>query len=154
MRRPAPSSTPPSLPASTTQFARVATPRRVVAAAFVSGVFGAVAIYARDPETASFLPCAWFEITGTHCPGCGITRALHDLLHGRVVAAFGHNAVGLLVLLVAAGWLAWPAWIALRDDRWEAPRYPRHAARWLIVVGVAWAVLRNLPWAPFTLLAP
>lgn len=135
---------------------RVATPRRVAAGVLFWVAAGAGWLWANDPEQGrgSFLPCVWFAATGTHCPGCGITRALHDLLHGRVPAALDHNALGLLVLAVTAGVLAKPGWKALREDRWEPPVLPRPTARWLLIGGIAWAVLRNLPWAPFTRLAP
>jgi hypothetical protein len=145
---------PPPLPGP--KRSRFATPRRVVAGVVLLVIAGAGWLWANDPEHArgSFLPCVWFAATGTHCPGCGITRALHDLLHGRLLAALDHNALGLLVLAVTAGVLVKPCWIALRADRWNPPALPRPTARWLLMGGIAWAVLRNLPWAPFTMLAP
>ena len=73
---------------------------------------------------------------------------------GNYQKDFTHDAVGLLVFLVTAAVLARPAWIALRHDRWAPPALPRRTALWLTVGGVLWAVLRNLPWAPFTVLAP
>lgn len=145
---------PPPLPDSRRR--RVATPRRVAVGALLLGLVAAGWLWRNDPERArgAFLPCVWFEATGTHCPGCGITRALHDLMHGRVLAALDHNALGLLVLAATACVLARPGWVALREDRWAPPRLPNATARWLAIGGIAWAVLRNLPWAPFTVLAP
>lgn len=117
---------------------------------------GAAWLGGSDPEHGRglFPPCVWYVATHTHCPGCGITRALHDLLHGRVLAALDHNALGLVVLLTAGVVWTRAAWNALRTDRWEPPLFPAHTARWLAIGGVTWAVLRNLPWAPFTVLAP
>jgi hypothetical protein len=96
----------------------------------------------------------WHAATGTACPGCGITRALHHLLHGRVAVAFGFNAVGLVVLLATAAVLARPLWIALRDNRWDFPTFTRRFAWSLLGIGLLWALVRNLPWEPFTRLAP
>lgn len=145
---------PPPLPAAPRR--RLATPRRIAAGVLLLAMAGTGWLWVNDPEKARglFPPCVWFAATGTHCPGCGITRALHDLLHGRVLAALDHNALGLLVLMTTAGVLARPGWRALREDRWEPPVLPRSTARWLLIGGIAWAVLRNLPWAPFTTLAP
>ena len=30
------------------------------------------------------VPCPFHYVTGLKCPGCGMTRSLHQLLHGRV----------------------------------------------------------------------
>lgn len=146
---------PPPLPPAPAGRGLVSPRLFAVASALLAG--GAALWLSRsDPEQnrALFLPCIWHEATGTHCPGCGITRALHDLLHGRVLAALDHNALGLLVLCASAAALVIPLWRALRHDTWEPPALPRHTARWLMIGGVAWAVARNLPWRPFTLLAP
>ena len=131
-------------------------PRRLALAALLLGAGAATGLYFNNPAAASspFIPCLWHIATDTHCPGCGITRALHALLHGHVFVALDYNAVGVLILLITAAMLARPAWIALRDDRWTPPVLPRRTAVWLTVVGLLWALLRNLPWPPFTALAP
>lgn len=102
-------------------------------------------LYFVDPAEASWLPfCALHELTGLHCPGCGTTRALHQLAHGQLAAAFRLNAltVSLLPLLALA---------ALRGtDLSRRPAWIRAT----LAVAVAFAVARNLPAWPFTLLAP
>ena len=135
---------------------RFATPRRRAVLVLLAGAAAGTLLFLRAPSETPGLypPCLWHALTGTHCPGCGVTRALHELLHGRVLAALGCNAAGLLVLLASAAVLARPGWIALRDNRWVSPALPRHTAAWLLAGGLLWAVLRNLPWVPFTALAP
>lgn len=152
---PPPLPTPPA-PQRPPSASRLPSPRSLAIAALAAVAAGAGLLFFRAPGASSgfYPPCLWHVATGTHCPGCGITRALHDLVHGRVLEALDHNAVGLLVFLVTAAVLARPAWIALRHDRWTPPALPRRTALWLTVGGVLWAVLRNLPWAPFTVLAP
>ncbi len=34
------------------------------------------------------LPCSFFLATGFFCPGCGATRSLYLLLHGRLLLSF------------------------------------------------------------------
>lgn len=115
-----------------------------------------VLLLLKDPtaDAEIFIPCLWYEATGTYCPGCGITRALHALIHGHVLAALDFNAVGLAVILTSAGLLFRSVWIALRHNQWQPPVLPKRTALWLALLGIGWAVLRNLPWDPFTALAP
>jgi len=52
-----------------------------------------------EPGRTGFFPgCPFRAITGFTCPGCGTTRALHQLLHGNLVAAFELNPLLVLVL--------------------------------------------------------
>jgi hypothetical protein len=113
----------------------------------IGAVFVAVAavVFAVDPQRTSLFPiCPLHRMTGLWCPGCGATRAFHQLLHGNVVAALRFNSLAI-VMLPLAGYLMVrgdastmkPAWI------WA-----------LLLVVVAFGVLRNIPVYPFTLLAP
>jgi len=131
-------------------------PRLIAALALFIALAGAALLFFRDPATSPglFPPCLWHASTGTACPGCGSTRALHHFLHGRFVVALSFNAVGLVVLLTTVAVLARPLWLALRENRWALPQFTRRFAWCLLGVGLLWALLRNLPWAPFTSLTP
>ena len=69
----------------------------------------AALLYAFEPGTdLHFLACPTFTLTGLYCPGCGSTRAVHHLLHGRWGQAFSANALLLvgvpaIALLAAVG---------------------------------------------------
>jgi hypothetical protein len=110
-------------------------------------LFGAVAaaLFAFDPARVSiFPPCVFHRLTGLWCPGCGTTRALHQLVHGNLTAAFHLNPLAISMLPVA-GYL-----VARGDSRALKPVWI-----WaLLGVIVAFGVLRNIPAYPFTLLAP
>ena len=62
-----------------------------LAALLLLGV-GALLLYSFDPSAPNnyFPRCPSYWLLGVYCPGCGITRALHALLHGDVVQAFAH----------------------------------------------------------------
>ena len=63
-----------------------------------------------DPSATGAYPvCAVRGITGWWCPGCGLTRAAHHLMHGDIGQAFGYNA--LVVPIVALLVLTWIAWL-------------------------------------------
>ncbi len=100
-------------------------------------------------------PCPFRLATGLSCPGCGSLRALSDLLRGDLAGALGHN-----VLLVAALPVALLAVVALAVGRRLYPAGPRATALRsrapvaLLVLALAFGVARNLPWSPFSGLAP
>ena len=55
-----------------------------VAACGAVAAAGAWVLQRVDPNAAgSPLPgCVFYQFTGLYCPGCGMTRALHALVHG------------------------------------------------------------------------
>ena len=119
------------------------------------GLTALAVLYLLDPRNPGTYPiCPFFGLTGYHCPSCGTLRAVHQLLHGNFGAAVGYNAYAVAALPVLAYGLA-VGW--LRSVGWPAPHPTSLAARWiwtlLGAVLVFW-LLRNVPVAPFTALAP
>jgi hypothetical protein len=74
--------------------------RRVeVAVIWVIVAGAATYLFLVDPARGVGYPtCPFRMLTGLQCPGCGSTRALHQLLHGHPLAAFELNP--LLVIAV------------------------------------------------------
>jgi hypothetical protein len=116
-------------------------------------------LYAVDPNRHAVYPqCFLYNATGIYCAGCGATRAIHALLHGRVIEALHDNALfvaALPLLLYVVGSYALTAW---RTEAWsEIPVDGRKlawrgAAFFLLMIG--FMVLRNLPGWPFDWLKP
>jgi Protein of unknown function (DUF2752) len=103
-------------------------------------------VAAVDPSRRSLVPpCAFHALTGWWCPGCGMTRATHHLLHGDLVAALRYNALLPFVLTSIA--LVWFDWYArtVGTRRVLAGRVPAWAPSVAIVVAVTFAVVRNVP---------
>ncbi|PRX47099.1 uncharacterized protein DUF2752 [Prauserella shujinwangii] len=130
---------------------RLAPPAAAAGAAAVA----CAVVWWGDPTTPGGpLPvCPTKALFGLTCPGCGGMRMLYSLLHGDLAAALHFNAV-TVVLLALCLW-SFAAWTV---GRWRG----RWVRTWLHlrwtpvafgVVFVAWFVLRNLPFAPFTALA-
>ena len=119
------------------------------------GIAGAVVLYLVDPTTASLFPaCPFHALTGLHCPGCGTSRALHQLLHFDVVAALNHNILSTLFVPVVA-W-AWASQGLQSMGRKPLPSIPwTRSMLWaLVFVLLVFWIGRNIPVFPLTLLAP
>jgi hypothetical protein len=129
---------------------------RVLAAAGAMALAGAVAVVALfDPSTESFFPvCPLYKVTGLACPGCGLTRGMHALLHGDVLAALDLNA---LTPVFAAGGLFFIVSLVLLAVRGRGLKmnvYRPWMLGCFLVVMLAFGVLRNLPIYPFNVLYP
>jgi len=148
MQSPAPDSTP------TASLAPAQLAWRLILVATLAGTVVLV-LWCVEPRKALVPVCGFYRLTGLHCPGCGAIRATHELLHGRFASALTCNALWVL------GWpLALYAGLSELLRLWHGRPLPGDllAKRWLLVAGVvvagAFGILRNIPAAPFTWLAP
>lgn len=108
-----------------------------------------------NPAKQSFFPkCPFHSLTGLHCPGCGSQRALHDFLHGNILEGFKHNfliGLGILVLLYKVFLL-----IRAKYNPSKNSNLLYHSKTpWIIltIISAFW-ILRNIPFEPFSYLAP
>ena len=120
-----------------------------------AGLVGLVLLYNVDPRNPGSYPiCPFLGLTGCFCPGCGTLRALHLLLHGNPIAAFGYNPFAVLSIpFIAYSYVTG----ALRTFALPAPAPVFVQSRWiwgLLAAVLAFWALRNVPVAPFTVLAP
>ncbi len=123
----------------------------------VLGAVGLVVLARIDPAGHPWFPkCFFYEATGLHCVGCGITRALHALLHFRFGEALSQNPLVVLCLpLIFYGVvIEVAAWVG--GNRYKGPRvrWPGWAYWPLLITVFGYWFLRNVPVWPFTLLAP
>jgi hypothetical protein len=111
-----------------------------------------VVLHMYDPAKSTlFPPCPFHALTGLHCPGCGTLRALHELLHGHPVTAFGLNPLTVLCLPVVGYIFLCKAVPGRRLRSLSISAF----WGWILLgaIAVFW-IMRNVPAYPFSLLAP
>ena len=104
--------------------------RLVVLAPF----FAAAALLVGNPSDDGPTLCPFALITGTACPGCGMTRAASQVLRGNLDIAFTYHP---LVLIVALQLIGGYVWFLLRRAGKVKPMSNRTLNIVLIGTGVA-----------------
>lgn len=110
---------------------------------------GMALLRVRHPGELGWVPpCPTWAAWGVYCPGCGSGRMMHALARWDWRAAFSFNPLAMLSPLFFAAYF----W----DRRRARPRFTGRPAFAAALVGglLGYAILRNLPWPPFTWLAP
>ena len=129
--------------------------RLKLAALLAMGVAGIALLRLYDPANSSvFPPCPLHYLTGFYCPGCGSLRAIHQLLHGNLQAAWAMNPLSVLLFPYLAYGLASEMLFQLRGQRLPQFTLPGVWIRALCAVIILFGIMRNLPLHPFNLLAP
>lgn len=116
----------------------------VGAAVLVASFLGLV--YAVDPIRRMITPpCPYLTLTGLACPGCGLTRATHFLLHGDVARAFAYNPWAFVTAPALLLFVALPS----MTDATRTLRVRTGLSWMMLVVTLAFWVWRNTPGYPF-----
>ncbi len=127
---------------------------RLPAATFALAV-GVVMLRVFDPATSGiFPPCPVHYLTGWYCPGCGSLRAIHQLLHGNLRAAWALNPLTVVLLPFLTYGLASFALFEIRGQGLPQPFLRAAWIRALCAAIILFGIVRNLPLHPFELLAP
>jgi hypothetical protein len=124
-----------------------------LAAAFFFALAATVLLLRFPPDRYSFYPrCPIHTYLHLLCPGCGTTRALAALLHGRLREAFHLNALLIVAVLPAAAVYTVAAIASLirlpRSSEFHWPRLPGPQRPWIyagLALAASFSILRNLP---------
>src|SRR6202140_5554348 len=107
------------------------------------------------PATSGlFPPCPLRYLTGWYCPGCGSLRAIHQLLHGNLRAAWAMNPLTVILLPFLMYGLSSFALFEIRGEGLPQPFLRGAWIRALCAAIILFGIARNLPLHPFDLLAP
>ncbi|WP_204034515.1 DUF2752 domain-containing protein [Micromonospora qiuiae] len=132
------------------------TPRWVVPLAALGCVAAGIGYTLLSDPTRSApdaLPSCLLKLTtGLDCPGCGGTRALWYVLHADLPAAARHHFLFVFALPFLAYFFV--AWAGKQAFGWRLPelRVSPKMIGGFMAAWLAFSVVRNLPWPPFTAL--
>ena len=111
---------------------------------------GAAYLFVFEPGKSGFFPaCPFRLLTGFTCPGCGTTRAMHQILHGHFAAAFMLNPLLLLAIPFLLFALLRYSVIVMRGGVPRPNALPAPVIYALFVVIVSFWIFRNTPFYPF-----
>jgi hypothetical protein len=113
---------------------------------------GCVAVALVDPSGGPTV-CPFRLVTGLDCPGCGATRAAHQLFTGHLLAAADLNLLALVAIPLVLWGLYASLTAMLGGPRWRTFSPSEGWLRVALVVAVAFWVVRNIPLAPFAWLS-
>jgi hypothetical protein len=130
--------------------------RQQVLALVSVAIIGSLLYFYVNPSTSVLFPkCVFFSITSLHCPGCGSQRAIHELLHGNLLASAGHN-----LLVVASLPFVLFSGVAVTNNIFRSKKigqglfYSTKFAVAVLMLIVLFFIARNIPFEPFSWLAP
>ncbi len=85
------------------------------------------------------------------CPGCGSQRCIAGLLHGHIGEALHQNLLAVFALPI----IFYRVYLIAVGKTIANTIFATRSMPWIVLISViAFAVLRNIPVAPFNWLAP
>ena len=119
---------------------------RTKANALALAAVPAMALLSRfPPDRYHFYPaCPVYHYLHVYCPGCGSTRALAALLHGRLAEAMHYNPLFVVLLPMLCLFAGFVYWKAAVRNRIEWPQLPQTVLASLLGVIAAFTIVRNL----------
>lgn len=120
----------------------------------LSGVIALFYFKVFPNEIGFILRCPLYDTTGVYCPGCGSQRAIHNLVHGNFLAALKQN----IMLILGGLALLYHYGIVLSNSIFKTNFKSILNNKKVLLIALAilllfW-ILRNIPYYPFTFLAP
>jgi uncharacterized protein DUF2752 len=111
---------------------------------------GSSYLFVFEPGRTGFYPvCIFRLLTGLQCPGCGSTRAMHQVLHGHFATAFTLNPLLLLAIpFMLFAFLRYSV-IVMRGGVPRQNVLPASVIYGLFFVVVSFWIFRNTPFYPF-----
>jgi len=135
---------------------KASTAERTLAAAGAIGLIGSsLAVAYFNPVTAGFFPrCPLYQIFGIACPGCGLTRGFHALFHGDLLTALDYNALLPFYAFIFGYFFISLILLAVKGQGLSFKIFRPKMILGFLAISLVFAVVRNLPVYPFSVLYP
>jgi hypothetical protein len=105
-----------------------------------------------EPRNGILPKCFFHELTGLYCPGCGLQRSFHALLNGHILTAIDYNLLFILFLPLIIYFIL--AFALGKKHPSSSFIYKSTFSFTVVIMVVSFWVLRNIPYTPFSWLAP
>lgn len=129
--------------------------RVLASGGILTGSFGAFVVGYFNPSSSTFFPvCPLHSLTGLNCPGCGLTRGFHSLFQGDLLTALQFNLL-LPVYLLVFIYLGISLFLIVIKGRGLSYKiFTPTSVYGFFIISIAFAIMRNLPFYPFTIFSP
>ncbi|MCX7550423.1 DUF2752 domain-containing protein [Xanthomarina sp. F2636L] len=123
--------------------------------ALLAGIGVITLFYFWNPANNIIFPkCLFYSATNLYCPGCGSQRAIHQILHGQIMAGLKYNyLIGFLVLV-----LGYQLYVYISQEQFNKNTknilHKPMATKFILILVIFFWILRNIPFYPFNTLAP
>ncbi len=106
----------------------------IALAVFIVSAISLMILYNFDPSAYNFYPkCPLFVITGFKCPGCGVSRAFYQTLHGNIWKGLSYNPILAVVIIIGIFYILSSS--HQKKIAWSIV---------LLIVMAMWWIMRNL----------
>ena len=105
-----------------------------------------------EPKNGNLPECLFHKFTGFYCPGCGVQRSFHSLLNGHFLKAIDFNLLFILFLPMIIYFMLW--FVLGKQHSKHSFIYDPRFSWAVLIIFISFWILRNLPFAPFSWLAP
>jgi hypothetical protein len=85
-------------------------------------------------QQLGFEPCAFYQMTGRPCPGCGLTTAFAHMAHGQVVQAAIVQPFGAVLFVLTLAAALGTTVTAIRGRSWNLVLMRHVTPAWLFVL--------------------
>ncbi|WP_157957307.1 DUF2752 domain-containing protein [Winogradskyella tangerina] len=101
-----------------------------------------------------FPKCPFHQLTGFHCPGCGSQRALNKILNGDIIGGIRHNYLIPFAVFVILYQLIYYLITKYTTKTMKNIFHNAKVTNVILILVILFWVLRNVPYFPFTEIAP